>query len=519
MGMKIECVLDCSNHLGEGPVWDVEEARLYWVDGTGRRVGKPSLWRMDPRSGKVENWTLDRDVGAMALRRGGGAVFALDDGFYFFDYDSGKLDLIAHVDAEQPRTRLNDGKCDRRGRFFAGGMDDKEELKICGLWRLDADLSITKVDDGIICSNGPCWSPDDRTFYLADTFQGEFWAYDYDLATGALANKRVFARFGENGGVADGSTVDAEGCMWNAELISGDLVRYAPDGTVERRIGMPVRNVTSVMFGGEKLDEIYVTSMARVKHPAVHDLFRKEAEAPAPGGQPVPRHRSGHPRRAGAALRRIMPRPDLRRSPAMPRKFVDLSIFLENDVVSDPPAFAPKITYVDHQMSAGQMLSFFPGLKKEDLPDGEAWAIEKVELITHNGTHLDAPYHFHSTMNRGERAIAIDEVPLEWCFQPGVKLDFRDRPDGYVVTAADVEAELARIGHALKPLEIVVVNTARRQPLRPRRLRRRRLRHGLRGDHVPARARRTAHRHRCVELGRAVRLHRREVHRKRATRR
>jgi L-arabinonolactonase len=276
MGMKIECVLDCSNHLGEGPVWDVEEARLYWVDGTGRRVGKPSLWRMDPRSGKVESWALDRDVGAMALRRGGGAVLALDDGFYFFDHDSGKLDLIAHVDAEQPRTRLNDGKCDRRGRFFAGGMDDKEELKICGLWRLDADLSITKVDDGIICSNGPCWSPDDRTFYLADTFQGEFWAYDYDLATGALANKRVFARFGENGGVADGSTVDAEGCMWNAELISGDLVRYAPDGTVERRIGMPVRNVTSVMFGGERLDEIYVTSMARVKHPAVHELFRKE---------------------------------------------------------------------------------------------------------------------------------------------------------------------------------------------------------------------------------------------------
>jgi kynurenine formamidase len=154
-----------------------------------------------------------------------------------------------------------------------------------------------------------------------------------------------------------------------------------------------------------------------------------------------------------------MPRRRSAKESAMPRKFVDLSIFLENDVVSDPPAFAPKISYIDHQMSAGQMLSFFPGLKKEDLPDGEAWAIEKVELITHNGTHLDAPYHFHSTMNRGERAIAIDEVPLEWCFQPGVKLDFRDRPDGYVVTAADVEAELGRIGHTLAPLEIVVVNT------------------------------------------------------------
>jgi kynurenine formamidase len=143
----------------------------------------------------------------------------------------------------------------------------------------------------------------------------------------------------------------------------------------------------------------------------------------------------------------------------MPRKFVDLSIYLENEVVSDPAPYAPKIHYFDHRSSVPQMLAFFPGLTAEELPDGEAWAVEKVELITHNGTHLDAPYHFHSTMNKGERAITIDEVPLEWCFQPGVKLDFRRFPDGYVVTAEDVAAELARIGHALAPLEIVVVNT------------------------------------------------------------
>jgi len=154
------------------------------VDGTGRRVGKPSIWRLDPESGKTESWALARDIGALALRRNGGAVLALDDGFHFFDFQSGKLETASLVDAGQPRTRLNDGKCDRRGRFFAGGMDDKEELKICGLWRLDPDLSVTLVDDGIICSNGPCWSPDDKTFYFADTFQGEIWAYDYDLATG-----------------------------------------------------------------------------------------------------------------------------------------------------------------------------------------------------------------------------------------------------------------------------------------------------------------------------------------------
>jgi sugar lactone lactonase YvrE len=269
-------VVECANHLGEGPVWDVEDGCLYWLDGTGRRVGNPSIWRLDPRTGRTRHWSLDHDVGALAIRRGGGAVLALADGFYFFDFAGERLDLISRVDADQPRSRLNDGKCDRRGRFFAGGMDDKEELKICSLWRLDADLSVSRVDEGIICTNGPCWSPDNRTFYLADTFQGEYWAYDYDIATGSLTNKRLFHSFKNDPGVADGSTIDDEGCVWNAQLISGDLVRYAPDGTVDRRIGMPVRNITSVMFGGDRLDELYVTSMARVTHPAAHDLFARE---------------------------------------------------------------------------------------------------------------------------------------------------------------------------------------------------------------------------------------------------
>ena len=144
----------------------------------------------------------------------------------------------------------------------------------------------------------------------------------------------------------------------------------------------------------------------------------------------------------------------------MARTIIDLSIFLENDVVSDPEVFRPKINYIDHKMSVPDLAAFFPGLKPEDLPDGEAWAIERIELITHNGTHLDAPYHFASTMNKGERAITIDEVPLDWCFQPGVKLDFRHFDDGYVVTADDVDAELERIDHVLSPLEIVVVNTS-----------------------------------------------------------
>lgn len=143
----------------------------------------------------------------------------------------------------------------------------------------------------------------------------------------------------------------------------------------------------------------------------------------------------------------------------MARQLVDLSMYLENDVPSDPPGYGPKIEYQTHKQTAAEVAKFFPGLKEADLPDGEGWAIEWIRLMTHNGTHLDAPYHFHSTMNKGERAIAIDEVPLDWCMQPGVKLDFRHLPDGYVVQAKDVEDELKRIGHTLKPLEIVVVNT------------------------------------------------------------
>ncbi len=141
-------------------------------------------------------------------------------------------------------------------------------------------------------------------------------------------------------------------------------------------------------------------------------------------------------------------------------RIIDLSVALKAGIASDPPSMLPSIEYRNHKQGAEEFATTFPGLKPEQLPDGEGAAIEQVKITTHNGTHLDAPWHFHPTMNRGERAWTIDEVPLEWCLQPGVKLDFRHFPDGYVATAADVEAELKRIGHTLKPLEIVVVNTS-----------------------------------------------------------
>ncbi|HEU4986000.1 MAG TPA: cyclase family protein [Rhizobiaceae bacterium] len=144
----------------------------------------------------------------------------------------------------------------------------------------------------------------------------------------------------------------------------------------------------------------------------------------------------------------------------MARRIVDLSVPLEMEIASDPQPMLPKIIYMDHKATAEQMTQFFPGLKVDQLPGGEGWAVEQLSISTHNGTHLDAPWHFHSTMDDGKRAITIDEVPLEWCMGRGVKLDFRHYDDGYVVTPEDVEAELKRIGHDLKPLDIVVVNTS-----------------------------------------------------------
>ncbi|AIJ23035.1 cyclase family protein [Amycolatopsis methanolica] len=141
------------------------------------------------------------------------------------------------------------------------------------------------------------------------------------------------------------------------------------------------------------------------------------------------------------------------------RQLVDISVPLQSGIASDPPGHRPSITYIDHQQSVPDMLRFFPDATAEDLPDGDGWAIERIEATTHTGTHLDAPYHYASTMDGGSRAITIDEVPLHWCFQPGVKLDFRHLPDGHVVTPADIDAELDRIGHQLRPLDIVLINT------------------------------------------------------------
>ena len=258
--MRIDILLDVKTTLGEGPLWDAEQQRLYWIDSFDGRV-----FRATADGRELRAWDVPQKIGSMALRKDGqGAVVSLQRGFHLLDFMTGDVDLICDPEPDRPDNRLNDGKVDKRGRFVAGSMDTMEQGPNGALYSMSTDFEVTRLDQGIICSNGPCWSPDGRTFYFNDTWSGEIWAYDYDLDTGGVSNRRCFAKVDTaGGGAADGSTVDAEGCLWNALVYDGKLTRYRPDGTVDRVIDMPVKKVTSVMFGGPDLDVLYVTSMAK----------------------------------------------------------------------------------------------------------------------------------------------------------------------------------------------------------------------------------------------------------------
>lgn len=258
--MRIEVAIDVKTTLGEGPLWDVDHQRLYFIDSFEGRV-----FRCTAEGAEVQAWDLPGKVGSIAIRRdGSGAICALENGFHALDFATGECTFIHDPEPGKPKNRLNDGKVDRCGRFLAGSMDTAEAGPNGALYRLDPDFSVHRLETGIIVSNGPCWSPDNRIFYFADSWSGEIWAYDYDLEAGAISNRRTFATIDTSrGGAADGSTVDDEGCLWNAQVYDAKLVRYTPAGAVDRIIDMPVKKVTSVTFGGPNLDILYVTSMAR----------------------------------------------------------------------------------------------------------------------------------------------------------------------------------------------------------------------------------------------------------------
>ncbi|MFI4996053.1 MAG: SMP-30/gluconolactonase/LRE family protein [Hyphomicrobiales bacterium] len=268
--LRIEVVCEDRDSLGEGPLWDVEEQRLYWVDSYG-----PAVHAMDPKGGAKQSWAVPEPVGSMALRRKGGAVLSLRSGFHLLDFEKGAVTRIVETQPGELRPRLNDGKVDRKGRFLAGSMDFEERDPVGKLFRLDPDLSLHTLDTGIICSNGPCWSPDGCTLYLADTGRRVIYAYDYDPDTGEVRSRRIFTSFDKLRGLPDGATVDEEGYVWSVEVYSGRLIRFDPMGVVDRIVGLPAQSTTSIIFGGAELDIAFVTSMAR---PMANE-YHREREA------------------------------------------------------------------------------------------------------------------------------------------------------------------------------------------------------------------------------------------------
>lgn len=251
----IRLAADCKCKLGEVPLWDVVEQALHWVDIEGRR-----LFRLDHASGAIHTWEFAERIGSYALRQAGGLVCAFESGFAFFDPATGGVEWIARPEAMIARNRFNDGKCDRNGRFWAGTMDDRLAEHTGSLFRLDPDRRAHRMDGAIGISNSLAWSPDDTVFYFADTMDGAIYAYDYDAPSGAIANRRLFASTAGQPGAPDGSTVDAEGYLWNAQWDGWRLARYAPDGRLDRVVELPVQKPTSCMFGGPELATLYVTS-------------------------------------------------------------------------------------------------------------------------------------------------------------------------------------------------------------------------------------------------------------------
>ena len=241
--------------LGEGPSWSTAEGALYWVD-----VIRPAVFRYEPGRGQTAIWPLAGTVGCAATRAKGGLVLAAESRFVALDATNGATQILADAEPDMPHNRFNDGKVDRRGRLWAGTIDRRTEKPTGSLYRLDADLTVTRMESGVICSNGIGWSPDDRTMYFTDSMIRTIWAYDFDLETGDIANRRVFVRLADDDGVPDGLTVDAEGFVWSAVWDGWRIVRYAPDGRIDREIPMPVQRPSSCMFGGTDLRTLYVTS-------------------------------------------------------------------------------------------------------------------------------------------------------------------------------------------------------------------------------------------------------------------
>lgn len=265
MDAEILDIIEVDSILGESPVWSPRDGVLYWID-----IKAPAIHRFNPATRTNDTWPVAQEIGSVALHRGGGLVAGLQDGLALIGPDMTTIEWITDPEPDQPMNRFNDGKCDRQGRFWSGTMYDLvgapkayiEREPVGTLYRLDGDHSCHAMESGILVSNGLAWSPDGTVMYFTNSPSRVIWAYDFDTVTGGISGRRTFAEIPDapGRGTGDGATVDAEGYYWSAEFRGGRLVRYAPDGTVDRTVELPVSRPTSCAFGGEDMATLYVTS-------------------------------------------------------------------------------------------------------------------------------------------------------------------------------------------------------------------------------------------------------------------
>ncbi|MDR3473933.1 MAG: SMP-30/gluconolactonase/LRE family protein [Devosia sp.] len=277
-------LIDVPLRVGENPLWDERRGLLLFED-----VLAPALFAYDPHSGGLERFEMAAPIGSFGLCEDGRAIVALKTGVHFFDFRTGLFEFFVHPEPDIPRNRLNDGKVGPDGRFWVGSMDDSGAFEpTAALYRIDPDGTATRMVDGLIVSNGLAWSPDGATLYHSDSRGPFLTAYDYDRLTGGISNRRLLRRFANEEGRPDGAAMDAEGFYWSAGVSAGCLNRMAPDGTVERRLVLPVPAPTMPCFGGKDLRTLYVTSLAteRTGEKVAGTLLRVEVEV---AGAPVGR--------------------------------------------------------------------------------------------------------------------------------------------------------------------------------------------------------------------------------------
>lgn len=253
---QVTCVLDARAVLGECPRWSVAEQALYWVD-----IARCQLHRFAPASGEHRTRDFAQPVGCFAFRRSGGFVLAMKDGFALLDgWEDEPRPVGPQVLGGIPENRFNDGRCDSRGRFWAGTMDGTRRLANGTLYRLDPDLTVRRMAGGVLTANGLAFSPDDRTMYWSDTPNHVVHAFDFDAERGVIGHQRVFAAFPVGEGRPDGAAVDADGCYWSGLYEGGRVVRLSPRGDVLEEVPVPARHCTMIAFGGPDLRTAFVTT-------------------------------------------------------------------------------------------------------------------------------------------------------------------------------------------------------------------------------------------------------------------